>query len=240
MAPCQRPGHPNTLFRKGTCSSVLDLLIAAPSVAREVSNWAIDEENPTGSNHEVVTYQITSLHPDADITSPEPRLNWKKTNWDTFTSTLQNLSTVKHSLWSSLRENPTQHNLDEWATLLRDIILSAAVTSTPPLLLSPRSKRWWNAEIDHIRAAMSRARRIWQTIHLPHHHADYRSLRNEHFRHIRYAKDSLWKEYLSQAGGADIWAVFRYTNPRRTQITPPIHSTVGDETHLYVDFESKV
>jgi hypothetical protein len=53
-----------------------------------VSNWAIDEENPTGSDHEVVTFQITSLHPDADFMSPEPHLNSKKTNWDTFTSTL--------------------------------------------------------------------------------------------------------------------------------------------------------
>jgi hypothetical protein len=100
-----------------------------------VSNWAVDKEKPTGSDHEVVTLQITLLHPNADFTSPEPHLNWKKTNWDTFTSTLQNLSTEKHPLWSSLHENPTQHNLDEWATLLHDMIISAAVTSTPLLLL---------------------------------------------------------------------------------------------------------
>jgi hypothetical protein len=193
------PDTPTHSFRKGTGSSVLDLTIAAPSVAREVSNWAIDEENQTGSDHEVVTFQITSLHPDADFMSPEPHLNWKKTDWDTFTSTLQNLSTKKHPLWSSLHENPTQHNLDEWATLLHDIILSAAVTSTPLLLPSPRSKRWWTAEIEHTHMAMSRARQTWQRMHLPHHHVDYCSLRNEHFRRIRYAKDSLWKEYLSQA-----------------------------------------
>jgi hypothetical protein len=54
---------PTHSFRKGIGSSVLDLMIAAPSVAREVSNWAIDEENPTGSNYEVVTFQITSLYP---------------------------------------------------------------------------------------------------------------------------------------------------------------------------------
>jgi hypothetical protein len=115
-------------------------MIAAPSVVREVSNWAIDKENPTGSDYEVVIFQITSLHPDVDFTIPEPHLNWKKTNWDTFTSTLQNLSTVKHPLSSSLHEKPTQHNLDEWATLLCNIILSTVMTSTPPLLLSRCSK----------------------------------------------------------------------------------------------------
>jgi hypothetical protein len=50
-------------------------MIATLSVGREVSNWAIDEENMTGSDHEVITFQITSLHPDADFMSPKPHLN---------------------------------------------------------------------------------------------------------------------------------------------------------------------
>jgi hypothetical protein len=183
---------------------------------------------------------MTSLHPDLGFMSPKPHLNWKRTNWDTFTSILQNLSTKTYPLWSSVHENPTQHNLDAWVTLLHDIILSAVVISTPLLLLSPHSKQWWTAEIEYTHMAMSQAHWTWQRIHLPHQHADYCSLCNEHFCHICHTKDSLWKEYLSQAEGADIWAVFRYTNPHHTQITPPIRSMVGDETHLYVDFDSKV
>jgi hypothetical protein len=77
-------------------------------------------------------------------------------------------------------------------------------------------------------------------MYLPHHPADYCSLYNEHFHCICYAKDSLWKEYLSQAEGMDIWAAFHYTNPYHTQITLPIHSIAGDVTHLCMDFESKV
>jgi hypothetical protein len=92
------PDTPKHSFRKGIGSSVLDLMIATPSVAKEVSNWAINEENPTGSDYEVIIFQITSLYPNMDFTSPEPYLNWKKTNWDTFTSTLQNLSTERYPL----------------------------------------------------------------------------------------------------------------------------------------------
>jgi hypothetical protein len=198
------PDTPTHSFRKGTRSSVLDLTIATLLVAREVSNWAVDEENLTGSDHEVITLQITSLHLDVDFTSPERCLNWKKTNWDTFTSMLQNLSTEKYPLWSSLCENPTRHNLDEWATLLHDIILSAAVTSTSPLLPSPHSKRWWTAKIERTRAAMSRAHQTWQRIYLHHHHTEYHSLCNEHFHRICHTKDSLWTEYLLQAEGTDI------------------------------------
>jgi endonuclease/exonuclease/phosphatase family metal-dependent hydrolase len=41
-------------YQNGTGSSVLDLTIASPAVAREVTNWAVDDENPTGSDHKVI------------------------------------------------------------------------------------------------------------------------------------------------------------------------------------------
>jgi hypothetical protein len=41
-------------YWNGTGSSVLDLTIALPAVAREATNWAMDNENPTGSDHEVI------------------------------------------------------------------------------------------------------------------------------------------------------------------------------------------
>jgi hypothetical protein len=50
---------------------------------------------------------------------------------------------------------------------------------------------------------------------LPAHHADYKQLRNAHYRKVRHAKDSMWKAYLAAAEGPDIWAAFHYTNPRR-------------------------
>jgi hypothetical protein len=101
------PDTPTYHYRTGTGSSVLDLTLTAPAVAREVSNWAVDEENPTGSDHEVVLFQISMLHPDAEHETTEPRLNWRKTNWDTFSSTLRKLSTNNYPLWSSARANPT-------------------------------------------------------------------------------------------------------------------------------------
>jgi hypothetical protein len=87
------PDTPTYHYRKGTGSSVLDLTLATPAVAREVSNWAVHEENPTGSDHEVILFQISILHPNAEHEITKPCLNWHKTNWDTFSSTLQQLST---------------------------------------------------------------------------------------------------------------------------------------------------
>jgi hypothetical protein len=58
------------------------------------------------------------LHPDAEYETPKPHLNWRKTNWDTFTSTLEKLSTNNYPLWSSAHGNPTVYQLDNWASLL--------------------------------------------------------------------------------------------------------------------------
>jgi hypothetical protein len=99
-------------------SSVLDLTIAAPAVAREVTNWAIDEDNATGSDHKVIHFQIESLHPDIERTPTRKCLNWKKTDWKTFTTTLQNLSESSQTHWMNLCQNPTYENLDEWAHML--------------------------------------------------------------------------------------------------------------------------
>jgi hypothetical protein len=115
----------------------MDLMLATPVVAREVSNWAVDEENPTGSDHEVILFQISMLHPDTEHKTTEPHLNWCKTNWDTFSSTLRNLSTNKYPLWSSACADPTIRQLDNWASLLRDIITTVVTQSTPALILSP-------------------------------------------------------------------------------------------------------
>jgi hypothetical protein len=83
-----------------------------------MSNWAVDEENPTGSDHEVVLIQISMLHPNADYKTTKPCLNWHKTNWDTFSSTLRKLSTNNYPLWSSTCVNTTICQLNNWASLL--------------------------------------------------------------------------------------------------------------------------
>jgi hypothetical protein len=50
----------------------------------------------------------------------------------------------------------------------------------------------------------------------------------------------MWKEYLSQAEGADVWVAFRFTNPKRAQLTPALRTTVNDTEHICTDFLSKV
>jgi hypothetical protein len=79
-------------FKNGMGSSVLDLTLALPAMLEEVINWALDTDQATGSNHEVIRFQVISTHPNAETPTPEPHLNWWKTDWPKFSNTLHSLS----------------------------------------------------------------------------------------------------------------------------------------------------
>jgi hypothetical protein len=183
---------------------VIDLTIAVPAVAREITDWAIDEDYLTGSDHEVVPFNIVTLYPDAKYTHTHACLNWHKKDWDTFASTLQTLLDATKGCWSLLQQDPTPEHLNEWATILRDSIQTAAEISTPTLKPTPRSKRWWMAELEATHKAMTRAQQWWKRTCWPEDHDEFKCLHNTHFCSIRYIKDTLWKEYLSQAEGVDM------------------------------------
>jgi hypothetical protein len=72
-----------------------------------------------------------------EVSTGTPRLNWKKTNWDTFVTTLQTLTAATSSCWTPLSQNPTPDDLNEWAAILRDSIQAAAEVATPPLNPTP-------------------------------------------------------------------------------------------------------
>jgi hypothetical protein len=75
-------------FRGHEGSSVLALTLASLAMTDEVANWAVDDEQATGSDHKVIRFQAQSMHPDLETTTPQPHLNWQKTNWDEFATLL--------------------------------------------------------------------------------------------------------------------------------------------------------
>jgi hypothetical protein len=50
----------------------------------------------------------------------------------------------------------------------------------------------------------------------------------------------MWKEYLSQAEGPDVWTALRFTNPRKAQMTPELRTVHNGTESVCTNFESKV
>jgi hypothetical protein len=53
-------------------------------------------------------------------------------------------------------------------------------------------------------------------------HNDYKALLNQYFRAIRIVKQPVWKEFLANAHGTDIFTALRFTKPRKAERTPPV------------------
>ena len=73
-------------------SSVLDLAFSSPPVTTLISNWAIDEDNASGSDHEIIKFEITADSDDQVIPPTTERWNWNKADWESFTKTLKETS----------------------------------------------------------------------------------------------------------------------------------------------------
>ena len=50
--------------------------------------------------------------------------------------------------------------------------------------------------------------------------------RNTYYSACRHAQVTTWKKMLTDAKGKDIWTVFRYTQPRKSQHSPPLTQSV--------------
>ena len=228
------PDTPTYFYRTGKGTSIIDLTFASPGLADEVRNWCLDPDAETGSDHGTIRYELVSTS--SLLTTPlAPKYNWRKADWDKFTSLLTSTSAATYSVWHQLHQNPSPINLDNSAQLLRDLILEAVEASVPHINLSPRSKRWWHQGLRSSRTSMNNARKLWKRSRLDIDHQTFKKLRNQYFREIRKAKEETWKDFLKNAKGKDIFTALRFSKQHKTERTP----TINYDNHSVNTFEEK-
>src|ERR671939_106642 len=138
--------------------SVLDLGFSTPDMNQYVINWAVDDEDATGSDHLPLRLDIVS--PSIDTVTPPTasRYNYKKTDWDIFADTLMDTLQKYDQQWKdNLLLCHRNENLDNAAELLTYAIQEAIKSSTPELKPSPRAKIWWNEDISEHHRIMKSA-----------------------------------------------------------------------------------
>src|SRR5205085_6514069 len=132
-------------------SSVLDLAFSMPAVTPLISNWAVDEDHPTSSDHELIRYEITAESDEQVLPPTTERWNWKKADWDAFTKTLRDTAEATKEVWTQLHECGGYENLEGSAVYLTRMIQTATALHVPPKKTTVRSKPWWSQEIDEKR-----------------------------------------------------------------------------------------
>ena len=139
---------PTYHYRNGTGTSILDLTFATPTTTESITSWAVDDEATTGSDHEVIRFDLTTTPLEHTVIHPIcQQFNIKKADWTLFSSSLNNLSLSALDQMQQHLHPLSDTGLEQAANILRDTILLAAADSIPLLRPSPRSKPWWNEDL---------------------------------------------------------------------------------------------
>ena len=178
----------------------------------------------TGSDYEVIIFEIISSDLETVPSPTAQRFNWRKADWEKFSQHLKELSQQKYNTWNALHEYPSLDGLEQAAILLRDILLDSINESVPLLRPSPRSKAWWNEEITQQRALMNRWLKTWKLERTETAWKAYKEQRNSYFRMIRRAKEDMWKKFLTNAQGKEVFTALNYSKPRKVLQTPTLNA----------------
>jgi hypothetical protein len=187
---------PTYISRSGNSWSTIDLLLSSHSISHHIINWAIDEENRTGSDHLPIKFDITS---DQFETVPSPlcqKYNWKRTDWGRLQKNLLKQEQELKSEWENIF-NHTENNavMKNGAELITSMILDAVNNSTP-LYRPSRHAKWWRTyKLSDLRTVMNRDLRHWKQNQCDLTWLTYKTTRNKYFQAIREAKTESWTTF---------------------------------------------
>ena len=128
---------------------------SSPPVTSLISNWAIDEDIASGSDHEIIKFKITSVIDNQVLPPTTERWRWKKADWEAFTKTLKETSEATKDMWSGLHEQGGPINLESSANYLTKILQMSAALHVPKKITTVRSKPWWTDKISQKRTIMN-------------------------------------------------------------------------------------
>ena len=219
------PDIPTYHYRNGNGTSIIDLTFTTPHAAGLVEDWTVDDENATGSDHEVIKFTITTNTPNSDTMAPHPvqqLYNFNKANWEHFTKYLNQIAKDTIKTISDLCTQGSDQQLEQAAEILRDTLQQAAIQSIPLKKPSIRSKAWWTEQLTTKRKEMAKHKRLWKSTRQLVFWEQFKQKRNEYFRLIQNTKQSHWHNFLETADGQNLFTAYKYTKPRRVEKTPTL------------------
>ncbi|CAH2085121.1 unnamed protein product [Euphydryas editha] len=138
--------------------SVVDLSFASPAVARRVTDWRVEEEVETLSDHNYIRFEVST--PSSSGTPPRgpsklPRWALSKLDMEL----AREAAIVQR--WAS-RDDAEGSSVEELAGRMRRSLTDICDAAMPRVLRRPRQRRavyWWSPEIAALRAASMESRR---------------------------------------------------------------------------------
>jgi len=200
----------------GNNHSIIDLTVTA-SVEL---NWYIDSEEATGSDHEVIVWEVLGGIPGSRDTSNEVT-GWDISGWDSTRKSEEEQTAIRKKKAAAqqcflrvggktevLDDTSSAEQVEEAAVALQEAIVGTLNSHARRKRWCSRSKPWWNEDLAELWKELGRERRWPAGI------GRARDARRNLRRAIRKAKKECWNRFLQEAKGGEVWVAASYTAPR--------------------------
>jgi hypothetical protein len=184
-------------FHRGSSSSIIDLTLATPAIAKTVKDWAVLDA-VTLSDHMYIEYHLTgetSKLMCAEQDRRNPGWHVKKMDKNKLVSYLNEAKIIADMGWVY---EPC--GLESYARSTKGLLIEACNTSMPKRSLR-RSNRlpvfWWTAEIANLRRICNICRRRWSRMQGNEElKSSFKKAKKHLQRAIKESKETCWKNLL--------------------------------------------
>jgi hypothetical protein len=201
--------------------SIIDLTLFSPNMEL---NWSIAEEkDATGSNHEVIVWEIHGLGALGGVS--KDTTGWDISGWMTAGKSGEAREVAERNraearevyLWAANRtallgKDSMMEEVDAAAAELKEVMTGTLDELAKRKRRCSTSKRWWSDHLKQLRQELGQARREWRNH--PAGISRFKEARRNFRRGIRRAKRESWHRFLQEGKGNDVWTATRYTSPR--------------------------
>ena len=162
---------------------VLDLTLCSAKLSGMIVNWHVSEEQSL-SDHKQIMFNYVS----GELVSEKFR-DPRKTNWDSYYSTLSN------KILLSVDISSTEQLESVSSSFLTNIIDSFEESCPVKRKTSSKNVSWWNNKLEKLRKS---SRRLFNKAKTTGNWTDYKSCLTEYNREIRKSKRRDWKRTSEQ------------------------------------------
>jgi hypothetical protein len=197
------------------------------------SNWHYAEA--TGSKHKTIAFKAVITGPSKPYQG-SIGYNLKKANWKGFKQSLQALET------KATEDLDRAIQLQEYntiATVLQEVITTAAQDTIPKSRLYKHSKPWWTTELHTARKGCNRALKLYKQSRTTESERTWKETRKVYFTAIRTAKTEHWNQFLKGLQSSETFAVQWYTKPKNLGKIPVIEYTENGTLKQAKTFKEK-
>lgn len=193
-----------------------------------LETWTVDQEHPTGSDHELIVMEWAPL--EQKLAAPSQDV----TGWQiqALQANTQALEEAKQGWQKRAQSRPclgdtcSTEDLAGEAIWIREALTAVLNQHAKQLRVTPQSKRWWGPEIKQARRTYSQARRAWQEQEI----STTELLLSSHptsKAHLLGKLPGGGKRPARPWDTARCWQALGYTKPRAATTTPKLRGPQG-------------